>query len=55
MTGNAQTEGVRPPSPTVACIRCRAVYIDDPDGRTAHRTVFGHQPAQADPTREDAT
>ena len=25
--------------------QCTATYVDTPDGREAHRTVFGHEPA----------
>lgn len=46
MTDYGQTRSVRPPSETVSCDRCRAVYVDDTEGRTAHRVVFGHQPHQ---------
>lgn len=42
----AQMVSARPPEPTLTCARCRAYYVDDPDGRTAHKTVFGHLPGQ---------
>lgn len=38
-----------------ACSTCRAVYLDYPDGRTAHGVVFGHDPQPATTERETET
>jgi hypothetical protein len=40
------TEGVRAPSETVVCDRCKCRYVDDEQGRAAHRTVFDHAPTE---------
>lgn len=56
---NSQTAGVPPPAEVTKCVRCGAVYIDNHEGRAAHRTVFGHQPtdipASAGATRWEGT
>lgn len=30
--------------PTTTCVRCKGAFIDQPDHRAAHQTVFGHDP-----------
>ena len=35
-----------PNTPLLAC-KCGASYLDDEPSRTAHRTVFGHDPEAA--------
>jgi hypothetical protein len=36
----------------LGCARCGANYLDDPLGRAAHKTVFGHQPKPPAPPRK---
>jgi hypothetical protein len=38
--------GYRPAPGTalLTCARCGAYYLDDPEARAAHVTVFGHRP-----------
>lgn len=45
-TDYGQTRPHRAPTATVTCVRCGGFYIDDEEGRAAHRVVFTHQPTQ---------
>ena len=38
---------------TTVCGRCRAHYLDYPDGRDAHKVVFGHTPAPKDDGKDN--
>jgi hypothetical protein len=54
MTGTyGQSHPLAEPGDTVACERpqCGARFIDTPDGRHAHRVVFGHEPRYTYPAR----
>jgi hypothetical protein len=43
--GNAQPLPMPPPGQRAVFCRCGARYLDNPPGRDAHNTVFGHTPA----------
>lgn len=51
MNMNAQTQPLRPPVPVVTCNRCSGFFVDDHDGRAAHRVVFGHTPERNEGTK----
>ena len=40
-----------PGKPPLLRCRCGAAWLDDDEGRHAHRVVFGHQPRTAEAAR----